>query len=475
MGRRKKGELPRYRLHKQSGQAVVSLPTGGVPRYRDVLLGPYDSEESKRDYIRVIDEWLAAGKLAPPRTLDGRCPDLTVAEVCLRFWKHAEVYYRLVDGSPSGELDNYKHALAPLEEQYGHTLASEFGPLKLKAVREGMINARRCLVRISRGTETWDRWLPGSRVRQRADHEGQWEAEFKKKWKPVELLREIPAVCRKEINRRVNMIKRMFKWAVSEELVPASVHQALLTVRGLRRGHLGTRERPKVRPVPWKHVEAVLPFLVPQVAAMVRLQPLMGARETEICLMRGRDIDRTGPVWWDRIDPNEVPREGQPANLHKTSHIEDEDGSADVKVLAIGPKAQEILTPWLRQDKDEFLFQPEDARRIKYEERRKKQTTPLWPSHVAHQERKRKKQPKRPPRDHYDHHSYARAIARACKKAGVPHWHPHQLKHVCATDVRKKYWLEAARAYLRHTKLSTAEIYAEKDMELVEKIALEMG
>jgi len=26
-----------------------------------------------------------------------------------------------------------------------------------------------------------------------------------------------------------------------------------------------------------------------------------------------------------------------------------------------------------------------------------------------------------------------------------------------------------------HTKLSTAEIYAEKDMELVEKIALEMG
>lgn len=57
-------------------------------------------------------------------------------------------------------------------------------------------------------------------MRRRAGHEGQWEAEFKKKWKPVELVREIPAVCRKETNRRVNLIKRMFKWAVSEEPVP---------------------------------------------------------------------------------------------------------------------------------------------------------------------------------------------------------------------------------------------------------------
>jgi hypothetical protein len=49
MGRRRKGELPRYRLHRQSGQAVVSFPLG-AGRYRDVLLGLYDSEESKREY-----------------------------------------------------------------------------------------------------------------------------------------------------------------------------------------------------------------------------------------------------------------------------------------------------------------------------------------------------------------------------------------------------------------------------------------
>jgi hypothetical protein len=57
MARRRKGELPRYRLHKQSGQTVVSLPLGGG-KYRDFLLGPFDSEESKREYIRVIKKFL---------------------------------------------------------------------------------------------------------------------------------------------------------------------------------------------------------------------------------------------------------------------------------------------------------------------------------------------------------------------------------------------------------------------------------
>ncbi len=67
-----------------------------------------------------------------------------------------------------------------------------------------------------------------------------------------------------------------------------------------------------------------------------------------------------------KIDPNEVPREGQPVNLHKTAHIEDADGSAMVKVLPIGPKGQAILKEWLREDKDVFLFQPREARAEKY-------------------------------------------------------------------------------------------------------------
>jgi integrase len=483
MSRRKKGELPRYRLHKQSGQAVVSLPTGGVPRYRDVLLGPFDSEASKREYTRVIDEWLAAGKLAPPRLVNGRCPDLTVAEVCLRFWKHAEVHYRLVDGSSSRELDHFKYALLPVVELYGAKPAAEFGPVRLKAVRQHMIETRWFFVRFPAEAKAGSRWVSEKHVRLDTTS-GQpnqnndpllGQAEWEEKWWRVEIRKSRKGLARKLVNQRIDHIKRVFKWAVSEELVPASVHEALKTVAGLRRGYPGTYERPKVKPVPPKNVEAVLPFLAPQVAAMVQLQPLIGARETEICLMRGHAIDRTGPVWWYVIDPNEVARNGQPVNLHKTAHHETSDGSAEVKRLPIGPKAQVILKPWLRDEPDEFLFQPREARQKQNAERRAQRKTALWPSHIAHQAKKKKLMPNRVARDHYDRHSYARAIARACKKAGVPHWHPHQLKHNCGTDVKKKYGLEGSRAYMGHTKLSTTEIYAEKDMELVEKIALEMG
>jgi hypothetical protein len=63
-----------------------------------------------------------------------------VAEVSLRFWKYAEGYYRLPGGSRSGELDHFQYALKPLVDLYGHTLAAEFGPLKLKAIRQRMID-----------------------------------------------------------------------------------------------------------------------------------------------------------------------------------------------------------------------------------------------------------------------------------------------------------------------------------------------
>jgi hypothetical protein len=158
MARRRKGELPLFRLHKQSGQAVVSLPLGGG-KYRDFLLGPFDSEESKREYTRVINEWLAAGKLAPPTAAGGQCLDLSVAEVCVRFCKHADAHYRLVDGSPSGEKDNYQFGQAPLTDLYGLTPASEFGPLKLKTVRQKMIDTHRYLVLFSQDSVTWEACL----------------------------------------------------------------------------------------------------------------------------------------------------------------------------------------------------------------------------------------------------------------------------------------------------------------------------
>jgi hypothetical protein len=47
---------PSYRLHKPSGQAVVTL------NYQDKYLGPHGSPESRAAYDRLIAEWLANGR-----------------------------------------------------------------------------------------------------------------------------------------------------------------------------------------------------------------------------------------------------------------------------------------------------------------------------------------------------------------------------------------------------------------------------
>src|SRR5262249_41616211 len=85
------------------------------------------------------------------------------------------------------------------------------------------------------------RSLPADQVR--AD-EGL--ARWGKEWLPAAVVRSKPRLARRVINQRVDHVKRFFAWAVSEELVPAAVHDALLRVAGLRRGHEGARETPKV-------------------------------------------------------------------------------------------------------------------------------------------------------------------------------------------------------------------------------------
>ena len=78
---------------------------------------------------------------------------------------------------------------------------------------------------------------------------------------------------RKEVSKRIGRIKRAFKWAASEELLPPSVFEGLRSVDGLRMERTTARETPPVRLVDDQRVDASLPFLSPHVAAMVQLQP----------------------------------------------------------------------------------------------------------------------------------------------------------------------------------------------------------
>jgi hypothetical protein len=115
---------PKYRHHKGSGQAVVGIDG------RYFYLGPYGTKTSKREYDRVVGEWLANNRRLPDVD-DG---DLSIIELTVLYWRFAEQHYRK-DGEPTNELNNIHHALRPLKELYCDAPAAAFGPLALKALQ----------------------------------------------------------------------------------------------------------------------------------------------------------------------------------------------------------------------------------------------------------------------------------------------------------------------------------------------------
>jgi integrase len=229
--------VPKYRKHRASGQAIVTL--SGTDHY----LGPHITRASRVEYDRLIGEWLASGRSPSFGTASAQ---LTVVELLAAYVQHARKYY---GPAARGEFANMKRAIKPLKDLYGRRPAAEFGPLELMAVRQTFIAAG--------GSRTY-------------------------------------------VNATVRRVIRIFRWVVSEGLIPPAVPQALAMVPGLRKGRSEAPETEPVRPVDAKLVEDTLPHLSPVVSAMVRLQLLTGARPGEICKPKPAVVDRSHDVWLAR-------------------------------------------------------------------------------------------------------------------------------------------------------------------------------
>lgn len=417
--------VPKLCKHKATGQAVVRLDG------KDQYLGKFGTAAATAAYERLIAEWLAHGRRLP----DARSGP-TVNELILGYWRRCQEHYRKADGTPSSELDLVRLALRPLKQLYGRTPGAKFGPLALKAVRQRMIDTG-----LSRGV----------------------------------------------INAHISRVKRLFKWAVENELVPPSSYHGLQAVTGLQRGRCGARDTAPVKPVPEALIPPVRPHVALQVWAMIELQLLTGMRPGETCIMRSCDLDMSGRVWSYRPES------------HKTEHHGFE------RQIFIGPKAQDVLKPWLKPNTQAYLFSPAEAEAARNADRKRKRRTPMTPSQAK---RRSKSNRRRPWRERYDVNSYRRAIQRACDEAfplpehlaqlpdesrkkwmarlapeqkqevhawrRAHRWHPHQLRHNAATRLRKEYGVELTRIILGHATAFTTEIYAEADrrqaMEVMGKI-----
>jgi len=378
---------PSLRLHKPSKQAVVTIDG------KDHYLGPWGSRRAKVEYERLIGEWTANGGMG-----GGAGRAVTVAELVLAYRKFAATYY----APPSREAAQIRLAMRPLVGRYGHTLARDFGPLALKAVRQTWIEA---------------------------------------------------GLARKYINQRVGRLVRAWAWAVENELVPAGNWQALLAVKGLQAGRSAAKETPPVKPVSDAVFEATLAEIgSPQVRAMLQLIRLTGARPGEVCIMRTCDIDRTASPW------KYVPQS------HKTAYKGHE------RVIYIGPRAQAVLADWLRADQEAFLFQPREAAAAVREAAQVAGRSDADRGLAARNKRAadaRKRggraQNRRLPGDRYTPGRLGHAVGRACERAEIDHWHPHQLRHAAATELRREIGIEAARVVLGHRSPVMTEVYAEVD------------
>ncbi len=402
--------IPKYRHHKRSGLAVVTIDG------RDHYLGKHGSNESRAMYRRLIAEWNASGRRSMPAdSTDG----LTLVELIARYWRFCQTYYTK-NGELTSEVGSVAESMKPLRELYGRLPAAEFGPLKLKTVREEMI---------------------------------------KKGW------------ARTTVNGRIQRIRKMFKWAVENEILKSDKYEALRAVAGLRKGRTTAREPKRVLPVNEDHVQAILPHVSDQVSAMICLQLLTGMRSGEVTIMRGIDIDMSAEVWQYR------------PSHHKTEHHEVE------RLIPLGPRAQELIRPFLNRDLSAYLFSPAEAEVVRLVERHAARKTPLSCGNRPGSTRKRRR--RRPARDRYDTDTYRRAISRGCDVAfpaptgltanEIEAWqrdhrfHPHQLRHTAATQIRRTHGLEAAKCILGHTNIETTQIYAEVNQAQATSIMAQVG
>lgn len=116
------GRVPKLRLHKPSGRAVVRLDG------RDIYLGKYGTEDSRVAYQRTIGEWLQLGRQAPP--VAGSKPgEITIGGLMVAYLEFARGCYRK-NGQQTSEYDGIRYSLRPLR-LYESTQVNELGPLAL--------------------------------------------------------------------------------------------------------------------------------------------------------------------------------------------------------------------------------------------------------------------------------------------------------------------------------------------------------
>ena len=396
---RPKSALPQMRVHL-SGQGFVRIGD------RNFYLGKYGSPESLARYAILIAEYQANQLRLPEdfdvRDIDERAGLLLSKEVELppehlekkpilllhltaAYREHAKVAYE----KSKSELRRILLLCDELDEQDGSMHADEYGPRALQKQRQ--------------------RWVDSGKARR---------------------------YC----NRLTNLVIRMYRWSVSQELVTENAWSRLRSLDALRIGQTKAKETKAIQPVSLDVVRATIKELPPILRAMIRVHVATGMRPSELCNMRPCDIDRTGVEWMYRPE------------LHKTKN------KGKGRAIPILGDAKEAVIDYINRDTKSYCFAPSEAVAWQQATKRSGRKSKVQPS----QESRAKVSPQVQPGDRYTQDSYRRAIARACERAKVAKWFPYQLRHLNLTEIRDALGVEHAQAMGGHSRIDMTEVYAKQ-------------
>ncbi|HUP78916.1 MAG TPA: site-specific integrase [Pirellula sp.] len=397
---RPKSALPQMRAHL-SGQGFVRIGD------RNFYLGRYGSPESLARYAVLISEY-HANNLTLPDDFDVRAIDekaglllskkevelppehleskpITVIYVTEAYRQHILKVY----SNSKSDLQRMLGVCSDVSKQAGTVNANEYGPLALQAQRQ--------------------RWVESGK-------------------------------SRKYCNTLTNTAIRMFRWAVSQELIEPNVLVRLGTIEPLREGRTEAPETSPVKPVSLADVRATAKELPPVLKAMLRIHVATGMRPSELCNMKPCEIDKSGPEWMYRPSKHKNRSKGK------------------TRAIPILGDSKEALIDYLNRDPQSYCFSPAESVAWHQATKRVSRKTKVQPSQVS----RSKENPQVQPGDHYTQDSYRRAIARAAKRATVPQWFPYQLRHLNLTEIRDALGVEHAQAMGGHSRIDMTEVYAKQ-------------
>ena len=353
---RKPNWPPRRRPHKASGQERVRF------RGRDYYLGPVGSREADLAYQRLLAELApyANSSVKPP-------PSQTFSDVSLPFATLATVFSEWLAsegerlGQDSHQVYQYRRAMQAALDLFAALPAAEFDEGALERVQLAMA----------------------------------------------------ATLARKTVNRRVNRLKTIWRWAERRKLVPKGSWANLRTLPGLLPNDRRVRHLPKRQAATEAQVDALLAVPCrPVLKAMVEVQWLTGMRSGEVRVMRGIDVDRSGAVWVYRPQSHKGTWRGRE------------------RAVAIGPRAQAVLGPFLASGRPEdFAFRPpfRGGKRARL----------------------------------YSDRAYSCAVTRLARRAGLIGFCAYMLRHGAKQRITREYGLDAARSVLGQSSISTTNDYGD--------------